>query len=155
MGDIPKVFIIDACRGDNETETTKVLKLVTDKGNRYDSSVDPTPQDKGAYEIQLKDLLKKSNFLITYSTLPGCISREYHAKGSLWLDILARRLPTSDKSMTLHDLLAVVNMELREECRREDSHYKFQEPVIHVISRLNRILCLRDSDLGTDYCCVC
>lgn len=153
IGGIPKIFVIDACRGDNRTETVKVPKIATGKGNAVDDDSelsrpkpegDPVHQKKGGYEIPLQDLPKEGNFLVAYSTLPGCIANEYKGqiKGSLWLDIIARKVQECDVSV--EDLLTDVNEELLNKCREEK--YDYQQP--EKVSRLNKRLYLLGDDLS-------
>ena len=159
IGGIPKIFLIDACRGDNKTETVKVPKIATGKGNaaegdsespRLKPEGDPVPQRKGGYEIPLQDLPKEGNFLVAYSTLPGCIANEYKGqmKGSLWLDIIARELPEKDE--TVENLLTDVNEELLSKCQEEG--YDYQQP--EKLVRLNkRLYLLRDDpSISTGRC---
>ena len=154
IGGIPKIFLIDACRGDSKTETVKVPKIATGKGNaaegdselpRSKPEGDPVHQRKGGYEIPLQDLPKEGNFLVAYSTLPGCIANEYNGqlngqlKGSLWLEIIARRVQEEDVS--IEDLLTIVNEELHSKCQKEGYHYQQPEK----LARLNnRLFLLRD-----------
>ena len=103
IGDIPKIFFIDACRGEQITETVDVPRQgIAHKGSAK----------KGGYEISLRKLPKEGNFLVAYSTLPGCRSNEFigDRKGSLWLDILAQLLPA--KHATIDDIPSDVNEEL-------------------------------------------
>ena len=144
IGDIPKIFIIDACRGERPTETVEVPKRATEKGNsRGESSVDPSPRNiKGGYVIEVRDLPAEGNFLVAHATLPGCIANDYPTHGSLWLRILAEKLPECDVSV--EDLLTSVNSELQKTCQKggknNDYNYKFQQP--EKTSRLNDVLYL-------------
>ena len=149
IGGIPKIFLIDACRGDNKTETVKVPKIATGKGNATEGDSDlprpkpegdPVHQRKGGYEIPLLDLPQKGSFLVAYSTLPGCIANEYNGqmKGSLWLDIIARKLQEDE---TVENMLTDVNEELLSKCQKEG--YDYQQP--EKLVRLNkRLYLLRD-----------
>ena len=137
IGDIPKIFFIDACRGDNVTQTVDVPKHTTGKGSP--SSGGSAEVRKGCHDIDLRKLPKKGNFLAAYSTLPGCKSHDIVEKGSLWLDILARKLPV--KQASIDDVLTEVNGELLTLYQTEDN-YEFQQP--EKLSRLNKILYLLD-----------
>ena len=137
IGAIPKIFIIDACRGQNHTETVLVPQPVTNKGIAPSASNDdPEIQTKGGLDVQLLQLPSEGNFLVAHSTLPGCISNEYRGKGSLWLEILANKLPVDNVSV--EDLLTAVNGELQKICQRDG--YRFQQPEKR--TRLNEILYL-------------
>lgn len=144
IGDIPKIFFIDACRGDEVTGTVDVpIKDggATRKGSP--SNADPTISRKGCYKIDLQKIPAKGSCLIAYSTLPGCKSNEYTGdfKGSLWLRFLAKRLKvTGDAS--IEDLLTDVNEDLLAHCREHKLEIQQPEKLV----RLNRRLKLGHGD---------
>ena len=148
IGDIPRIFIIDACRGQNRTETVHVPNVVpTDKGNAANNSDSVSDaQEKGGHDIPLRELPKEGNFLVAYSTLPGHVANEYRDKGSLWLEILASKL-SIDSQLSLDDTLTQVNKELMEKCQKERG-YVFQQP--EKLGRLNDILYLGRDPTTTD-----
>ena len=121
IGDVPKIFFIDACRGDDVMETVDAPRQVTDKGSPNGSS---SASQKGCHEIELRRLPKEANFLVTYSTLPGYRSNDYVGKGSLWLEILARHLQVNPAS--IENLLTDVNTELL--AHYETNKLEFQQP---------------------------
>lgn len=131
LGMIPKVFIIDACRGSEKTGIVSVPARESSKGG---SSVDPEPQEKGSYEIQKWSLPKNGNFLVAYSTLPECTSYDSCDQGSLWLDILAKKLPTPD--MSLEDILSEVNGELHQQCQHRPHRFQQPEKIVRLNGRL-------------------
>ena len=110
IGTVPKLFFIDACRG---TEHTK-----------------PVLAYKGGHDVTLK-VPEKSNFLVAYSTMPEHRAHELEGQGSVWINILADKLKTTEASIL--DVLTLVNRRL---CL--DFHCKlglFQQP--ELVSRLN------------------
>ena len=119
LGAIPKVIFSDACRGENETQTTQIKK----KSN---------PTDTGVKES--RRVASKGNYLIACATLP-----EHYAYmspsnlGSAWTQILAAELKTSKKE--LKSVLTDVNTKL-EERAQSDNKIDFQQPIL--ISALNR-----------------
>ena len=131
IGDIPKIFFIDACRGDDPTDTVDVPARngATGKGNS--SNADPTTTRKGCYQIDLQKVPTEGNCLIAYSTLPGCRSNDYTGRGSLWLEALAKHLTTSHE--TVEVLLTDVNKELFTYYR--EHKLEFQQP--EKMARLN------------------
>ena len=141
IGDIPKIFFIDACRGDEATETVDVPTRQGATGKGSPSNDDSTtPSRKGCYQIDLQKVPAEGSCLIAYSTLPGCKSNEYTGKGSLWLEFLAKHLTTS--SETIETLLTDVNKELLGYYRDHDS-FEFQQP--EKLVRLNeRLYLLKD-----------
>ena len=111
LGAIPKLFLIDACRGSLPTQPV----LVT----------------KGGHDVTLK-VPEKSNFLVAYSTIPDHRAHENKDQGGIWMHILAEKLRTTDASVL--DVLTKVNAQL---CREyhTDQVGCFQQP--ELISRLN------------------
>ena len=136
IGDIPKIFFIDACRGDSNTETVDVPARNEATHKR---SVSIAISRRGN---DLQKVPTEGNFLVAYSTLPGCISNEYIGRGSLWLEILARHLMTSHE--TIEVLLTDVNMELLDFYRTHN--LEFQQP--EKLSRLNERLYLLGGSSG-------
>ena len=138
IGDIPKIFFIDACRGDDVTKTVDVpiRNGATGKGSR--SNTDSTTSRKGCYKIDLQKIPTEESCLIAYSTLPGCKSNEYTGddfKGSLWLKFLAEQLQVNPAS--IEDLLTDVNEKLLEHCRKHDLEIQQPEKLVHLIRWLH------------------
>ena len=79
LGVIPKLFFIDACRGENELKpvvrTKKRIELITAKGNYY----------------------------VAYSTIPKYVAytKEDPNSGSVWMQILAKNLQESSESVSV------------------------------------------------------
>ena len=146
IGKIPKVFIIDACRGEKRTEIVQVPKQsATNKGAAL---LDPKePVRKGCHEI-LFSLPEEGNFLVAYSTLPGCIANDFRGDGSLWLKLLAEEIPVSNKS--IDDVLTGVNRKLHDFYREKKC--EFQQP--EKVSRLNDVLYL-NGDNNHSYAGMC
>ena len=111
LGDIPKVIFSDACRGENETQTTQIKK----KSN-------PT----GTGEIQPHRVAAKGNYLIACATLPKHYAyMSPDNLGSAWTQILAAELKTSKKE--LNSVLIDVNKKLEERAQRDK--IEFQQPI--------------------------
>ena len=143
IGKIPKVFIIDACRGGKKTEIVQVPRKSTkSKGkgeaspNRPTDSEELEPMRKGGHENQFM-IPNEGNFLVSYSTLPGCVANDIRGDGSAWLKLIADEIPNSD--LSIEDVLTGLNKKLHAYYREHNC--EFQQP--EKMSRLNDILYLK------------
>ena len=99
---IPKIFLFDTCRGNDETKGT----LVPRGGNDLPS-------------IKVPEF---SNMLIAYSTLQG--KKAYEFNGGIWLQCLCKRLYQDG---SLEDILTQVNKDVTIIC---DAHPGYmQQPI--------------------------
>ena len=148
IGDVPKIFLIDACRGRDETDTALVpTSLVTREAEAEGASKNPRADTTRGFNVQLQHLPKKGNFLVAYSTLPGCVSLDYNDDeliGSLWLKIIASKVPVACES--IEDLLTLVNEEMMEKANKEG--FDFQQP--EKLARLNKLVVLKDLGMCND-----
>ena len=146
IGDIPKIFFIDACRGDNVTETVDVPIRHGATGKGSPSNTDPATSRKGCYKIDFQKVPKGGSYLIAYSTLPGCKSNEYTGKGSLWLEFLAKHLQNNPEPIQV--LVSDVNEELHNYYRKHN--LEFQQP--ETLNLLNkRLKLLEDIHENREY----
>ena len=126
IGAIPKIFLIDACRGDKKTQTVVVPR----------SSSSPKPveevQPRGGSLCEMR-VPEEGNFMIAYSTLPQHKAYEDPEKGGVWLSTLAKLLTEGKSLNSLECLLTDVNEEIIGNNPRE-----FQQP--EKFSRLNKII---------------
>ncbi len=121
LAKIPKVFFVDACRGDQRN----LGMMVSSRGGKSITDIVPA----------------EGNWLLAYSTLPRHRSYEEQGKGGVWMSMLAEKLRTEDTSLA--DILTSVNEELVD-LYREDKTYPIQQP--EYISRLNsNIFFLREA----------
>ena len=159
IGRIPKVFIIDACRGGKKTEIVQVPRKSPKSNSKGKDEASPDPpatadehMKKGCNEI-LFPIPKDGNFLVSFSTLPGCVSNDIRGDGSAWLKLLAEEIPVSDKS--IDDVLTGLNKKLHTYYRQHNCD--FQQP--QKVSTLNDVLYLRcnnnQSHAGTHTCIAC
>lgn len=118
IGNIPKLFFIDACRGDCDNP----------------GSVVP----RGGKVLDTLKVPQKGNFLVAYSTLPEYKSYE-EKKGGIWITTLAEKLRSKSKSVC--DILTEVNTELLK--KYQDGVYRgyIQQP--EFVSRLNEVVNFR------------
>jgi hypothetical protein len=147
IGRIPKVFIIDACRGGKKTEIVQVPRKSPKSNSKGKEGASPNPVEatadgkeshmrKGCNEI-LFAIPKDGNFLVSFSTLPGCVANDIRGDGSAWLKLLAEEIPGSDKS--IDDVLTGLNKRLHTYYRQQNCD--FQQP--QRVSTLNDVLYLR------------
>lgn len=107
LASIPKLFFIDACRGNQDDPG------VMSRGPR-------TEQRRASY----------GNTLVAHSTLLHCKAFEISKSGGVWMKAVGEKLCTVRKSVL--DVLTEVNAQLEE--RYKDSQYEqvIQQPVMHV-----------------------
>ncbi len=129
LGSIPKLFFIDACRGDARGRGAMV--------------------PKGGEEKKAIIVPHEGNFLVAYSTIPGHLSYEEEGSGGVWMSLLARKLQSEDASVL--DILTKVNAELVEKYQEPGWVGYVQQP--ELVSRLNEEVYLlrearREQDIG-------
>lgn len=112
LADIPKLFFLDACRGN-----------VVDPGVRVMQYYDPNaPVPKGTPSI--------GNYLLAYSTMPTMQAFEQPAAGGYWMQHLARELQNNGNiECSLNDILTKVNKSVLEEMERDHCQF-IQQPVL-------------------------
>ena len=125
LAKIPKVFFIDACRGEQANPG-----LMVARGGKNVSQIVPAD----------------GNWLLAYSTLPKQKSYEEQGKGGVWMTKLAERLQTDDSSLT--DILTTVNRALVElyQC---NALYRSNLQQPEFISRLNSCIYFLREARGT------
>lgn len=120
---IPKLFFIDACRGQRVDAGVTFVK--------YDQVAAPLVA-RGAKALETVRYPSEGNFLIAYSTTAGYEAYEFTARGGLWMSVLAKKLLSEDKSVV--DVLTDVNQELIYMYRKRWDG-SLQQP--ELLSRLN------------------
>ncbi len=130
QGGLPKLFFIDACRGD-----THCRAVLVPKGGNEKTAL-PVPQH--------------GNLLVAYSTIPGHQSYEEKGAGGVWMSLLAQRLLSDDTSVL--DILTKVNTELLEKYKQDPRWMGFtQQP--ECLSRLNeKVFLLREARNRGKWC---
>ena len=121
IGSIEKLFLIDACRGQEKTQTSLAPRSV---GNR------------GGSLVAMQEVAQEGGFMLAYSTLPEHKSYEDPRNGGLWFSTLARLLSEKRHLCSVDNLLTQVNTEMK----RRMCGSQFQQP--EKLSRLNKIVCL-------------
>ena len=116
--DIPKLFFIDACRGNSINRGHVIAPMITTRGGK---SVDTVR------------LPSEGNYLLAYSTMPNHQSYEVKGKGGVWTTSLSEKLLTTDASIL--DVLTEVNVDIIESYQEFWCSYT-QQPELH--SRLNQ-----------------
>lgn len=135
IGNIPKVFLFDACRGEKETPTLSVPRS---------SPVPKRLPSRGGSLISTLEIPEEGNFLVAYSTMPNYKAYENGREGGVWFSTLAEQLRRGEYLYSFDDLLTEVNRIMKE--GSQDSR-KFQQP--EKLSRLNEIVSLEVDSNGT------
>ncbi len=100
LGDMARMFFIDACRGDKDD----LGFLVTSRG----ASANP----RGGKPVELLRIPSEpTNIVVAYSTVAGYRSYEVDGQGGIWLQSLAKKLTECDCS--IGDVLTEVNADLK------------------------------------------
>ncbi len=126
IGSIPKLFFIDACRGDATTQSVTVPR---GGGEVF---------QRGGNEVATLQVPDQGNFLLAHSTMPNYRAYELKGKGGIWMTSLARKLRTSRKSV--EDILSEVNQDMMKLFQSPDWSGRMQQP--EKLSRLNQIVYL-------------
>lgn len=113
LASIPKLFFIDACRGEKE-----------DPG--YTCLMRSTTIPRGGKLLTISRLPSEGNYLLAYSTMYGYKSYEMCGKGGVWMTLLSEKLVTVNKSVL--DVLTDVNKDLIDSY--QDELY-IQQPELH------------------------
>ena len=111
LGNIPKLFIINACRGENELKPVVKLK-------------------KSAREL----ITAEGNYYIAYSTIPKHVAyTDDPMSGSAWMQILAKNL--QERSESVSDIVETTSSELWKKYEEHPEIRKWQQP--ESVSRLH------------------
>ncbi len=129
IGSIPKLFFIDACRGDATTQSVTVPR---------GSGVHCEVFQKGGNEVATLQVPSQGNFLLAHSTMPNYKAYELKGKGGIWMTSLAGKLRTSRKSV--EDILSEVNADMMQLFQSPDWSGRMQQP--EKLSRLNKVVYL-------------
>ena len=134
IGTIPKLFLIDACRG-TRTLSEEAIVVPRNAGKKV--------QRRGGLDATLH-IPPEGNFLIAYSTMPNYQSYELKGEGGLWMTSLAERLRTSSES--IQDILSETNKDLMEMFQSPDLRKSMMQP--ECISSLHGRLCLQPEGIA-------
>ena len=127
IGSIPKLFFIDACRGEGDNPGVMV--------------------PRGGEEVIMSKVPQQSNFLVAYSTIPGYKSYEARGVGGIWLTKLADELKKKDASVL--DILTKVNKKMKKKYQRPGWGTFMQQP--ELVSRLNEgVYLLREARISSN-----
>ena len=130
LGNVPKAFLIDACRGKERTETVLVPR----------SPVVEKTSPRGGELIDMKQVPAAGNFLLAYSTMPNHKAYEKRGQGGIWFSTLVKLIQRRECLHSLEDLLTKVNKSMTEDLLGPD----VQQP--EKLSRLNDVICLAPQD---------
>ena len=101
----PKLFFIEACRGDEEDVVVKVSA---------DSNISPLNQANGSYELTTVDSVvpKHSDFLYAFSTVDEYVSYRHENEGSPYVRCFVKAFREHVAHDHILDILTVVNHEV-------------------------------------------
>lgn len=116
LGEIPKLFFIDACRGEKSNPGVYV--------------------PRGGEVVPTLHVPEQGNFLIAFSTMPEYRSYEVKGQGGIWITALAKKL--KEENDTVLNVLTKVNKEMVEGFRRPGRAKSMQQP--ELLSRLNEVV---------------
>lgn len=128
---LPKVFLLDACLGDNDMyrEAITVPKGVGEITRQL--------SDKGATPVLTMDVPPEGNYILAHSTSTGYQSFEIKGSGGVWINALAERIQRRyDESVT--NILTAVNHDLLN--RYQDPSYKKAMTQPHFVCNLHDTL---------------
>ena len=138
IGNVPKLFFIDVCRGSQEVEPVAVPKGAgqgVPETQKMPAAAEPAALalDRGA-TVSLSQLVPgEGNYLIAYSTMPDYKAYEMTGRGGIWMTTVARKLRSSRAS--IDDVLTEVNQEMLKKFQ-EGKWDRMQQP--EKVSTLNR-----------------
>lgn len=133
IGNVPKAFLIDACRGKEDTQTAVVPR------KSRSGHVPEETGERGGSEVSF-EIPKGSNVLLAYSTLSKHKSYESVNVGGVWLSTVARLLKEKQYLFCFEHLLTRANEAIMEEKNGNSKGKHFQQPIKS--STLNKIICL-------------
>ena len=136
IGNIPKVFFIDACRGDREMHLEAVM---VPKSGGVQSSVDAVHQKGGTVKVHL-EMPPEGNYLIAYATTENYQSYEVENEGGIWLRALSEMIREKAATESVMNILAEVNAVLKH--KYQDPKYKRAMTQPEFNSKLDGILYL-------------
>jgi len=116
IGNIPKLFFVNACRGKNELKPVVMLK-------------------RSAREL----ITAEGNYYVAYSTIPDHVAYGDPKSGSTWIQILAKNL--QDRSEPVSVIVETTNGELWKMYETHPEIRKWQQP--ESVNRLRGPVCLR------------
>lgn len=106
IGKLPKIFFIDACRGDDQMRCVPVPK-----GSGSDESRDkrsPPVMERGATVEVAGKMPPKGNYLVAYPTIHNYKAYEKQGEGGIWMKILAEMIESMPTS-SIPDVLTAVS----------------------------------------------
>ena len=99
IGTIPKIFLIDACRGDKKLHCVPISKGL---------SSDSSPiKKRGATPLTEALITPQGNYLVAFSTMPNYKSYEIKGAGGIWMQTLADKIECMPNSSVPDVLVSV------------------------------------------------
>jgi len=139
LATIPKVFLIDCCRGSEDTGI-----VVVPRGNRKSPPGQLTA--RGGRLLDQMTVPAEGNFLMAYSTMPNHKAFEDKESGGRWFSILAEHMQQLDVEKSLEDILTEVNESMMDMLQDDKDVNHYQQPEKH--SRLNKKIVFNPKCIG-------
>lgn len=128
IGGIPKIFLIDACRGEATTKMALVPR-----------SCDQEVKPRGGSLIDMGKVPEEGNFLLAYSTMPKHKAYESCTMGGVWFTALSEVIAERENGLNIQVVLTKAN-ELISKNYQNNTFLKPQQP--ECLSRLNKVVYL-------------
>ena len=124
IGTLPKIFLIDACRGD---ETMHCVP--TSKGLSSDRS---PIKKRGATTMTEALITPQGNYLVAFSTMPNYKSYEIKGEGGIWMQTLADKIECMPNSSITEVLVSVTEAIMKRINEKKGMEMYPMEPVIQL-----------------------
>lgn len=110
----PKIFIFQACRGNQRETACCVAADCKDTGAKGDSPLgkaasSPLEKEDGVRDSYFKVVPNMADYILAYSTMPGCVSFRNHISGSWFIQHLTDTLRELAATESFLDILTEVN----------------------------------------------
>lgn len=108
----PRIFFVTACQGENSDEGYGV-PLEYSRRRTLGNDIIPFSSTKyipfASVKIEEDKILPQKDFLIVYSTFPGCLSYRDTLKGTWFIEALCKVLDKRKHEMDINHILTEVN----------------------------------------------
>lgn len=125
IGSIKKAFLIDACRGTQETLTTLVPRSCS------------IPCARGGTLMDTLRVSTDGNFLLAYSTLPMHIAYESGVDGGAWLSTMVKLLSEKQSSLLSLDLEYILTEVNKVMSEKQGSSVQQPDRVVRLNGHIN------------------
>lgn len=138
--DKPRIFLIQACQGDNSDEGYKVPMETYRRLRSPSSDIIPFKSTKykpfEAVKIDTKKNLPQKDFLIVYSTMPGYFSYRDTINGTWFIEAFCEVLNEKKYEIDFFQLLTFVNQKVAIDYQSEDVALKQMPCIVSMLTKL-------------------